>query len=198
MIVAHTRNPRLPLGRSLGYAFGVLAGVSAQGTYLGGASGKALVSYAAITPFVPGVHRAGRRHSPFSRSAWVDVGCAANAAPMAKIAAVVTITFPRYMTASPSQATCRGLTPRPSASVTLGGLTPGQSSSATFGGLTPGQSSSATFGGLTPGQSISAIAALDTAQQATKAIKLVFIVNCSVLCVDVRRDQAAENRPSAN
>jgi hypothetical protein len=61
----------------------------------------------------------------------------------------------------------------------LGGLAPGSSIIATLGGLAPGSSIIATFGGLAPGSSESANAALDTAQQAAKAIKLIFI--CELL-----------------
>jgi hypothetical protein len=160
---------------------------------------------------------------------------------MAKIAAVVTITFPRYMAVLPFQATCRGLAPRSSlASATFGGLTPGSSVKATFGGLTPGSSVKATFGGLTPGSSIkatfggltpgssikatfggltpgssikatfggltpgssdSANPALDTAQQANKAIRLTFIFIRELLrfvCLMSELTQTAESWPPAN
>jgi len=63
----------------------------------GGANGIAFVSYAAITPFVPGVHEEGCRLCPCNRSARVEVG-AAKAAPIAKTATAVTINLPRYMT----------------------------------------------------------------------------------------------------
>ena len=63
----------------------------------GGANGIAFVSYAAITPFVPGVHEEGCRDSPCNRSARVEVG-AAKAAPIAKTATAATIILPRYMT----------------------------------------------------------------------------------------------------
>ena len=66
-------------------------------TYRGGANGNAFVSYAAITPFVPGVHEERCPSSPCNRSARVEVG-AAKAAPIAKTATAATIILPRYMT----------------------------------------------------------------------------------------------------
>jgi hypothetical protein len=82
--------------------------------------------------------------------------------------------------------------------VKRGGLTPGSSIRTILGGLTPGSSTSVKRGGLTPGSSDTANAALDTAQQTAKAIKLTFILiaPCYVLMCELT--QTAENRPPAN
>jgi hypothetical protein len=65
-----------------------------------------------------------------------------------------------------------------SSTATFGGVPGGVSSIATFGGVPGGVSSTATFGGVPGGVSGPAKAKLATAQEANKAIRLIFIT-CS-------------------
>ncbi|HXA36573.1 MAG TPA: hypothetical protein VNW26_09595 [Steroidobacteraceae bacterium] len=77
----------------------------------------------------------------------------------------------------PGNQTARGgLDGGESITATFGGLDGGESVTATFGGLDGGESVTATFGGLDGGESINAKAELATAQPATKATRLTFIM----------------------
>jgi hypothetical protein len=109
-----------------------------------------------ITPFVPGAQEMCWLACPLSRSARIEVGCAAKAAPMAKTAAAVTITFPRYIRASLNYAVFGGWLPGSSMNAVFGGWLPGSSIDAVFGGWLPGSSMNTVFGGWLPGSSIKA------------------------------------------
>ena len=143
--------PRLPGGGASDTASGVPAAWP-RACYCGGATGNVLVSYAAITPFVPGAQlRAFDQRAAVSIRTGRD-GCAANAAPMAKIAAAMTITFRRFMTL-PFTRRDGGFAPGSSFERHLRRVRPRIIRQATFGGFSPGSSVSATYGGFTPGSS---------------------------------------------
>src|SRR5277367_2803069 len=65
------------------------------GSYRGGVRAKRLGSWADISMFVPGTQGDPCRAPPWPQSARSEVGCAANATPMANTAAAVKITFRR-------------------------------------------------------------------------------------------------------
>jgi hypothetical protein len=74
-------------------------------------------------------------------------------------------------------ATCGGFDGGESITATCGGFDGGESITATCGGFDGGESITAACGGFDGGESIIANAELATAQPATKAITLTFIMN---------------------
>jgi hypothetical protein len=130
--------------------------------------------------------------NPSPQSACKDVGCAANAAPIANIAAAATVTL-RWCIACLAYALCGGVSGGISITAAWGGVNGGMSVMAKWGGITGGMSVNAECGGVNGGISVDAMwggvsggisncpkVELATAHPMTKPIKLAFIVTPSL------------------
>src|ERR1700694_5092911 len=84
----HARQGEAPLSRSL-------AGGAPPEPYRGGIRTESVGSWADIKVLVPGTQGEPSRGAPSPQSARSDVGCAANATPMANTAAAAAVTFRR-------------------------------------------------------------------------------------------------------
>jgi hypothetical protein len=117
--------------------------------------------------------------NPSPQSACKDVGCAANAAPIANIAAAATVTL-RWCIACLAYALCGGVSGGISITAAWGGVSGGMSVNAKCGGVNGGISIEAMWGGVSGGISNCPKVELTTAHPMTKPIKLAFIVTPSL------------------
>src|ERR1700730_4058429 len=91
-LTARARQDEAPVSRSL-----ELVAAPRTRLYRGGVSTETVGSWADIKVFVPGTQGEPCRGAPLPQSARNDVGCAANATPMANTAAAATVTFRRCL-----------------------------------------------------------------------------------------------------
>src|SRR5450631_1898046 len=101
----------------------------------------------------PGIHGDRCSTRPWPKSARSEVGFAANAAQIAKAAAVATVTLRRCMARYPNRALCGGRVGGRSNAAAWGGRVGGKSDAAAWGGRVGGKSNAAAWGGRVGGRS---------------------------------------------